>query len=105
MSYSSMILLQIGCEFLDACSGENNGVAAQVLTAGGGITPLSRPWSRCPRNKVWIRLCQSRSMLYTHLLSWRQIAATTIEFLSKLEINTDLVSVSRVRFFYRATLY
>ena len=34
MSYSSMILLQIGCEFLDACSGENNGVAAQVLTAG-----------------------------------------------------------------------
>jgi len=34
MSYSSMILLQIGCEFLDARSGENNGVAAQVLTAG-----------------------------------------------------------------------
>jgi len=35
MSYSSMILLQIGCEFLDAWSGENNGVATQVLTAGG----------------------------------------------------------------------
>jgi len=42
MSYSSMILLQIGCEFLDACSGENNGVAAQVLTAGGGASPRYR---------------------------------------------------------------
>ena len=104
MSYTSKISLQIGCEFLDACGGENNGVAAQVLAAGA-ITPLSRPWSRCPCKQVWIRPCQSRGMLYTHLLSWRQIAATTIEFLSGLEINTDLVSVSRVRFFYRATLY
>ena len=65
-----MISLQIVAEFLDACGGvgENNGVAPTGFDCGGHH-PLSRPWSRyglC--KKVWIRLCLSGGMFYTHLL-------------------------------------
>ena len=99
MSYSSMILLQIGCEFLDACSGENNGVAAQVLTAGG-IT----------RNRArGVGTAYARRSGFASVIHAPVIAAPNrcydYQISHGARKNTDLVSVSRVRFFYRATLY